>query len=78
MGGVTVHWAMGRVRAHMHACATATIMASSLRQTLNCRSHVRFLPPFFYGWLRIVRFQRPLVLDKNINAWTTAAEAWLL
>ena len=36
-------------------------MASSLRQTLHCQSHVRFLPPFFYGWLRIVRFQRPLV-----------------
>ena len=36
-------------------------MAPSLRQTLHWGSHVRFLPPFFYGWLRTVRFQRPLV-----------------
>ena len=42
-------------------------MASSLRQTLHCRSHVRFLPPFFYGWLRIVRFQRPLIVLATYN-----------
>ena len=53
--------ALGRCRAH-DACATATIMAPSLRQTMHCRSHVRLLPPFFYGWLRTVRFQRPLIL----------------
>ena len=35
-------------------------MAPSLRQTLHCGSHVRFLPPFFYGGLRTVRFQHPL------------------
>ena len=46
-----------------HTCATATIMAPSLRQTLHCGSHVRFLPPFFYDWLRTVRFQRPLVVS---------------
>ena len=45
-------------------------MAPSLRQTLHCGSHVRFLPPppFFYGWLRTVRLQRPLLgrLAKSI------------
>ena len=56
-----VVWQCTGARPGSHACATATIMASSLRQTLHCRSHVRFLPPFFYGWLRTVRFQRPLL-----------------
>ena len=55
-----VVWQCSEARPGSHACATATIMAPSLRQTLHCRSHVRFLPPFFYGWLRTVRFHRPL------------------
>ena len=40
-------------------------MAPSLRQTFHCRSYVRFLPQFFYGWLRTVRFQRPLAIPKH-------------
>ena len=45
---------------HAYAIAMATIKAPSLRQTLHWGSHVRFIPPFFYGWLRAVRFLRPL------------------
>ena len=65
MGRVTVPGA----RPGSHACATTTIMAPSLRQTLHCGSHVRFLPPFFYGWLRTVRFQRPLPGSRNFSDW---------
>ena len=64
---MVVVWQCTGARPGSHACATATIMASSLRQTLHCRSHVRFLPPFFYGWLRIVRFQRPLLWSRHIE-----------
>ena len=31
---------------------------------------MRFLPPFFYGWLRTVRFQRPLTQQTNCYNFT--------
>ena len=44
-------WQCANLHWRLHAYATVTIMAPSLRQTLNCRSHVRLLLPFFYGCL---------------------------
>ena len=57
------HWGL-------HACATATIMAPSLRQTLHCGSHVRFLPPFFYGRCVLYVFNAPLIGQRSQTSWS--------
>ena len=47
---------------------------------MHCGPHVRFLPPFFYGWLRTVRFQRPLItlstLLMTAHKAETAVQGW--
>ena len=47
MGRVTVHWGEFGL-----TCMRNGDNHGAIIETLHWGSHVRFLPPFFYGWLR--------------------------